>query len=175
MGRIPAGPHLVLTGFMGTGKSVVGRQLAASLEKPFFDLDREIEAEVGSKIGEIFAQRGEEYFRRQESRLLARLLAREQPQVIAAGGGAVLRAANRELMQQRSTIIFLEATLETILERTAADNSRPLLAAAADRRGKIKDLLETRRSCYEFYHLKIITDGKTVAEITREIVSRLPG
>ncbi|MBW1645517.1 MAG: shikimate kinase [Deltaproteobacteria bacterium] len=173
-GKSPSAPHLLLTGFMGSGKTAVGRRLAAALGRPFADLDEQIAAAAGMSISGIFAVCGEEYFRELESRLLARLLYREQPLVIATGGGAVVREANRELMRRRGRIIFLAASLETILRRTAADDSRPLLAgAAAARRSKIKDLLAARRSFYDIHDLSIDTDGKTIAEITREITARL--
>src|SRR5919201_3601218 len=108
-------PNLVLTGFMGTGKTSVGCALARVLQREFVDMDEVIAAREGAPISEIFARRGEEYFRRRERELCMELAARENL-VIATGGGALVDAANRAQFAH-ANIICLDASLDEILQR----------------------------------------------------------
>jgi shikimate kinase len=117
---------IAILGMPGSGKSSVGRKLAARFAIPFFDADEEIEAAAGMSITQIFERFGEAEFRSGERRVIARLL--EQPlQVLATGGGAFVDPETRELIRKRCTSVWLQADLETLVERTSRRSDRPLL------------------------------------------------
>ena len=174
-----ADQHLILTGFMGSGKSSVGRELATLLQRPFIDLDKYIEKQTGLTIAEIFEHQGETSFRRLEQQSLKTILA-YPPLVLATGGGTIINEDNRRLIQNRGYIVFLDASQDTIMKRTGASHSRPLLLTedktVSDRfrQQKIKDLLNERRPFYELCHLKILTDNLSVNQVTRRILQQLP-
>ncbi len=171
--------HLILTGFMGSGKSSVGKELASLLHRPFIDLDKYIEKQTGLTISEIFEHQGETSFRRLEQQSLKTILA-YPPLVLATGGGTIINEDNRRLMQNRGYIVFLDASRDTIMERTGASHSRPLLLSGGKtisdrfRQQKIKDLLNERRPFYEICHLKILTDNLSVHQVARRILQQLP-
>ena len=123
--RTPDRP-IVLVGLMGVGKSTVGRRLAARLGKPFIDADAEIETAAGMTIAEIFERFGEAHFRDGERRVIARLID-GTPKVIATGGGAFMNAETRALILERATAIWLDADVETLVQRVGRRNTRPLL------------------------------------------------
>jgi shikimate kinase len=139
--------NIVLIGFMGTGKTSIGRLLAARLNRPFIDVDKKIETESKMSIGEIFEKHGENYFRQIESDIIARV-SRRTNMVIATGGGTVLRRENRVQLMKNGIIIALAASVDAIEERTAF-GKRPLLEAGENRREIISALLEKRASFYE--------------------------
>lgn len=174
-----ADQHLILTGFMGSGKSSVGRELATLLRRPFIDLDKYIEKQTGLTITEIFAHRGETSFRRLEQQALQAVLT-YPPMVLATGGGTIINEDNRRLMQNRGYIVFLDASGDTIMKRTGASHSRPLLLTGDKtvsdkfRQQKIKDLLSERRPFYELCHLKILSDNLSVNQVTCRILQQLP-
>jgi len=176
-----ADQHLILTGFMGSGKSSAGKELASLLQRRFIDLDEYIEKQTGLTITEIFAYQGETSFRQLEQQALKTVLATTSPLVLATGGGTIINEKNRQLIQRRGYIIFLDASPDTIMKRTEASHSRPLLLAgdktlSADsfRQQKIKNLLNERRPFYELCHLKILTDNLSVHQVTRRILQQLP-
>lgn len=120
---------VVLVGMMGVGKSSVGKRLGAMLHWPFVDADDEIEASARMTIPEIFASFGEDYFRDGERRVIARLLSDDKRRrtVIATGGGAFCNAATRELILERALAVWLDSDVDTLVERTARKDNRPLL------------------------------------------------
>lgn len=120
------GRHIVLVGLMGVGKSTVGRRLAKEVQRPFADLDEQIELGEGTTIPAIFRAHGEAWFRQVETDVLADLLGRQAPLVVAAGGGAVTGAANRALLA-RAYVVWLRASAEFLAGRTDPTH-RPLLA-----------------------------------------------
>jgi shikimate kinase len=139
---------VALTGFMGTGKTAVGRILAEKLGKEFIELDALIEKKAGKSIPEIFADEGEIRFRELEIETVAELEGRKNT-VIACGGGVVLNTINVLRLKKECVIVCLTASPRVILKRTSEDkDSRPLLAVA-DREKQIKELLRYRRSFYE--------------------------
>jgi shikimate kinase len=141
--------HVVLVGLMGVGKSTVGRRLAKEMERPFADADEQVELRAGMAIPAIFRTGGEDEFRRLETEVLADLTARPHPLVIAAGGGAVSRGQNRELLAPRCFVVWLRASAEFLAERTDAAH-RPLLAnAAAGAEATLRRLLDERTPFYE--------------------------
>ncbi|MXZ76788.1 MAG: shikimate kinase [Acidimicrobiia bacterium] len=120
-------PHVALIGMMGSGKSTVGFWLAQSEGLRFVDLDAAIEERQGRSVPEIFEADGEDGFREMEQSELAACLAAPQPMVVACGGGAVLRAENRELLRHRAWVCWLRATIDTLGQRVRAGENRPLL------------------------------------------------
>lgn len=132
--------HLVLVGMMGTGKTTVGRDVAAALGRAFVDVDAEVEAEAGRTVPAIFAAGGEPAFRRLEEEALARVLAGSDPAVVATGGGAVLEPGNRRALAPH-LVVWLRARPETLAGRLAGDGGRPLLADGGD-----VDLLDRLRA-----------------------------
>jgi shikimate kinase len=145
--------NLVLTGFMGTGKSTIGRLAAARLERPFIDMDEEIAQRAGQPIPAIFAAQGEAAFRRME-RDLCRELAGRSGLVIATGGGTLLEPGNREAMTRNGVVICLMASPEALVERLRGTSDRPLLHAP-DPTVRIRELLAARTAAYAAlpYHL----------------------
>ncbi len=162
--------NLILVGFMGTGKSTVGRALAKRLGWPHVDLDEAIVLRDGRDIPAIFQQDGEEYFRDLESQVLGELLQREG-QVITTGGGAVLRPQNVAAMLAKGTVVALSASRDEIVRRVCADTGRPLLAGDVERR--VDELLAARAGAYDFAPVQVDTTGRDVDAIAAEIVSRL--
>lgn len=118
--------NIYLVGMPGAGKTTVGRQLARRLGRTFLDLDHEIEASTGVRIPVIFEFEGEAGFRKREAEMLATIATR-RAQVVATGGGAVLRAENRTVMKQSGMVVYLAAEPTVLLERTRLDQNRPLL------------------------------------------------
>ncbi len=163
--------NIVLTGFMGTGKSAVGREIARRLGMRFVELDAEIEKAEGMTIREIFSRYGEPYFRDRETEMVRRF-SEEDNVVISTGGGVVLREENMEALRKKGVIVCLTASPETILRRTSSSEERPLLNVD-DPLKRIKDLLEYRRPFYEKADLMIETDSLSPAEIAEEVIQRV--
>lgn len=160
---------IIFVGFMGAGKTSIGKRFSEKNKMEFIDTDKKIEEKASMKISDIFATHGEEYFRKLETNILSELLNMEEKKVISVGGGLPMREENRKLLKQLGFVVFLEATKETILERIGYDMSRPLLAGE-DREEKIDKLLEERSPIYrELSDLIIKTDQKSFFEIIEEI------
>ncbi len=162
--------NIVLTGFMGTGKTAIGMALADRLERPFLDMDEEIVNRAGKPIPRIFADDGEPFFRELERQVVIDLSA-EPGQVIAAGGGVVLNPANIADFSATGLVVCLTATPETILERVKDDTNRPLLDAP-DKLARIRELLEARRAYYDAIPVQIPTDNRMVDAIVDAILTR---
>ena len=138
---------IVLIGLMGAGKTAVGRRLAAKLDLPFTDADTEIELAAGQSVSEIFADYGEPYFRKGESRVIARLLLEGGPQVLATGGGAYMDEATRANIKGRGISIWLRAELPVLLHRVRRRDNRPLLASG-DPDKVMRELMKKRYPIY---------------------------
>ncbi len=167
---------ITLIGYRGTGKSSVGAQLAARLNFDLVDTDREIEINAGKSIAEIFAEDGEPHFRDLEREELARQLALENI-VISAGGGAILEPASRQAMKLAGPVVWLQASVETIVERLRSDEStatsRPSLTGE-DIYNEVATVLAQREAYYaEPATLIINTDKRGITSIVDEIVSHL--
>jgi shikimate kinase len=168
-------PHnIILVGFMGTGKTVVGRRLAQRLGWRFIDVDAEIEARSGIPIAEIFAQKGEVHFRELE-RTVIRSLIHQERQVIATGGGAYVAAENRDLLNARGWVVCLTARPEVIYDRVKHRLAkRPLLAAAEDPLERIRRLCAERESAYAQAHACIDASAMSVEEELEAVWGTLP-
>jgi shikimate kinase len=168
---------VVLTGFMGSGKTSTGEALAELLGWKFIDLDQEIEAREGVAVRVLFAQRGEAEFRAIEhAALLDCLHGCDRPTVIALGGGAIVEAGNASLVHEsRALTVFLETPMEDMLQRCAIEdeadleNPRPLAGDAES----FRVLYEKRLPHYRAAHVTIHTAGKSVAEVANEVAEKL--
>ncbi|MCL7420409.1 MAG: shikimate kinase AroK [Methylobacter sp.] len=118
--------NIYLIGLMGAGKTTIGRQLAKALKLPFYDSDKAIEESTGVDIPTIFEFEGEDGFRDREQKMIQQLT-QKKGIVLATGGGAVLREQNRKLLKENGFIVYLQCSVERILERTRRDSQRPLL------------------------------------------------
>ena len=159
--------NLYLTGFMGTGKTVVGRLSAERLGLAFIDADEAIESTAGKTIDQIFADQGESYFR-----LLEREFATHghpaEGVLVACGGGLVTQPGLLDLLRPKGLIICLFASVETILARTASDGDRPLLKVA-DRGARVRELLEERAPMYRRAGESVRTDHLTIYEVADRV------
>jgi len=164
--------HIVLIGFMGTGKTSVGKMLSDWLHRPFVDLDEMIETEEGRSIGDIFAADGEDEFRRLEHEAIRRHTGGRYA-VLSCGGGAVLRLDNVELLQASGRLVLLEATPDTVKERVHGGEERPVLHGGNDVED-IRRLMEMRKRAYHnAADTAVQTDDRSVEEVAEEIVDRL--
>lgn len=164
--------NIFLIGFMGSGKSTVASCLAENCGMEIVEMDQLIVEREGMSIPDIFAQKGEPYFRETETDLLIEIQS-EANKVVSCGGGVVLRENNVEEMKKSGTIVLLNAKPETILERVKNDDNRPLLQGNKNVKF-ISDMMEKRRPKYEDAADFIVqTDGKTVDVICKEIIENI--
>lgn len=164
--------NISLIGFMGSGKSTIGKILAERINYLFFDLDVIIEIYEGIKISEIFEKYGEKHFRDTESEIIGKIYCNRNC-VFSCGGGVILREGNMKIIKGRSTVIYLSASPENIMERLKNSIDRPLLSTS-NKIKKIIELMDTRNYLYGKYSdILIDTDGKNPSEITEMILDRL--
>lgn len=161
---------VILTGFMGTGKTTIGRQLAQHLGKVLVDTDQRIEQAEGRSITAIFATEGEGYFRAVERRVVAEAV--QMDAVVATGGGAIADPENLRCMRAAGLIICLTADVDVILERTAADSGRPLLGDTG-RRARVSELLHQRAAAYAQADVTIDTSHRTIDAVLDDILTFL--
>lgn len=159
---------LILTGFMGSGKSSVGRVLAARLVCRFVDLDAEIVVTAGRSINDIFAHDGEQTFRSMESACLKRMLGCGRS-VIATGGGVVMTDDNRNCMRRQGVVVNLVVSLPQVLKRLHGAADRPLFAGG-NAANSVKLLMDGREQFYADADIRIDTDGKSVEDVAAEIL-----
>jgi len=160
--------NIILVGFMGTGKTAVGRKLSHILGYPLIDTDDLIEEEIGVSIPEIFNRFGEPFFREVESRVVERV-SKLDAHVISTGGGVVLREENLKNLRRNGIIFCLNATPEEIWRRVSSENHRPLLNVP-DPMGRIRELLARRAPFYAKADFQVETTGRSIEEITEEIL-----
>ena len=165
--------NIVLTGFMGTGKTAVGKRLAKRLGWRFVDVDRLIESSTKMPIARLFVDRGEAVFRRLERRAIHRL-ARGQQQVIATGGGAFIDPQNRARLRMTGPVICLTAQPQAILNRVGRKiETRPLLQGAANPLSRIRTLLARRAGAYAQADLTINTTRLSLDEVVERLWEQL--
>lgn len=161
--------NIYLIGFMGVGKSTIGKLLAEKTKTELVEMDETIEEEQKMTINEIFAGYGEQYFRDLESELIEKI-ARQENKIVSCGGGAVLRPENVANMKKSGTIVFLSATPESIYQRVRYGTNRPLLNGNMNVE-YIAGLMEKRQAVYEkAADVTVSTDGKEKQEIVGEIL-----
>ena len=170
--RLKRTPGIYLVGFMGSGKSTIGRLLAGRLGWSFFDIDEEIEAAAKMTIAEIFAARGEPAFRRIEARIIRRrvgAIGRGRPAVLALGGGAFAEPANRELLMNNGITVWLDCPFDIVKRRVAQASHRPLARDAE----KFAALYESRREVYGLADARIPSEGDDPAAAVEAILGHL--
>ncbi len=157
---------------MGAGKTTIGRQLAKTLCMDFVDSDHEIETRTGANIPLIFDLEGEEGFRRRETAIIDELSQRDRL-ILATGGGAVLRPENRQFLRERGKVIYLQTSIDQLLNRTRHDRNRPLLQTENPRK-KFEELMAIREPLYrETAHIIINTGQQSITHTVNNIISAL--
>lgn len=162
---------VTLVGMMGSGKSLVGRQLARRLDLPFVDSDTRVEAAAGIGIAEIFDIAGEAKFRAMEADAIREAIT-EGPMVLSTGGGAICAPATADLLRSRSIVVWLHAEPETLLERIGSVGSRPLLHND-DPLETLRNLAERRKNDYGKAHITVKTDKLSARTATTAVLSAL--
>lgn len=163
--------NIILTGFMGTGKTLVGKELAKGLKMSYLDTDELIEKREKAKICRIFQEKGEDYFRRLETKIIKEVSSLDGC-VISTGGGAILKKENLAALKRKGVIICLSANPKVILERTRKSQNRPLLKSKDPKRA-VEDLLSQRRSFYEKADFEVDTSELATSEVVERIVDFL--
>jgi shikimate kinase len=163
--------NIIITGFMGTGKTVVAIELARKLGMKFIDMDQLIEERQEMSIADIFVRYGEKYFREQENKLVKELSQKEN-MVIATGGGTFLNLNNAKILNQKGQIICLYATPQVLYNRLKKKNNRPLIKGN-NILNKINHLLGKREKIYDSFHWKIDTSNLSVQEVVDKIIELL--
>lgn len=175
MSAVPA-RTIALVGLMGSGKSTVGRRLAAALGRPFADADAEIETAAGRSVADIFAELGEPAFRDGERRVIARLLA-GPPHVLATGGGAFVQPGTRALLKRDALTVWLKCDLAVLAKRVMRKDTRPLLRGR-DALEVLTAQAEARYPAYAEADLTIVTDdlphGAAVQAVLAAVAERVP-
>jgi shikimate kinase len=172
---LPGPPPVIisLVGMPGGGKSTVGRHLARQLGLKCVDSDAEIEARLGESIRSFFDRQGEAAFRDVEAAVIAEILGRDGELVLATGGGAVLREANREILQQQSTVVYLRSSPEELFRRLRHDTQRPLLQVR-DPLKKLRELYAQRDPLYRrTAHFVLETGRPSVHALVNMILMQL--
>jgi shikimate kinase len=164
--------NIIIIGFMGSGKSTLGKHLSKELGLKLIDMDRDIERKQNKSINEIFRHNGEKYFRTLETNYLKDLLNIENT-IISTGGGVILKEENVELLHKIGKVIFLHAHATQILENLKNDTTRPLLQTD-NYEQKVKELLEEREGIYlNAADIIIQTKGKDINSVVNEIITIL--
>ena len=161
--------NIVLSGFMGVGKTQVGQAVAAKLGRPFIDMDEILEEHFGMSIPAVFETQGETVFRKHES-LLSRELAQQEGLVISTGGGALVSETNRQAFARNGFLVCLQCDLDEIMRRVSKAKNRPMLEGD-DLRNRIATLLEKRKAAYEEISHQIDTTRLTVDQAAEAIVA----
>lgn len=163
--------NIILIGFMGSGKTTIGRKLAVRLGYRFVDTDRQIQREQDCKVSEIFAQNGESYFRALEIDLLKRLQ-KVHNTVIATGGGILTASCNLDLIRKLGTSVYLKASIEEICERVSRNNKRPLLQTN-NQEQTVSQLMESWNNLYLKADFTINTESLRMSFIVSQIIREL--
>jgi shikimate kinase len=162
--------RVILVGMMGAGKTTVGRLLADRLQWGYLDSDAQVMASTGSSVPELFAERGEEAFRAEESRVLAEALSSPEPVVVSAAAGVVLLPGNRDLLQRSGVVVWLRADPRVLARRVGKGEGRPLLGDQPAAR--LADLYEVRKPLYESVaQVTIDVDGLTPDQVIDRLLA----
>ncbi|MEM5591719.1 shikimate kinase [Niallia circulans] len=160
-----------LIGFMGVGKTTIGKELAKKLQREFVDVDHQIEEEYNMTIPEIFSHYGEAFFRKKEKELI-KALSEQKEKVISLGGGAFLQEDIRNACLENGIVLYIDMSFKAWKERIPfIIDSRPVLQGKTD--DEVKALFNTRKEIYRNHHLKVTTDGNKVEETVDAIIDSL--
>lgn len=166
-------PSIFLIGPMGAGKTTIGRQLARKLGMSFLDSDHVIEERTGADIALIFEKEGEDGFRKREQAVIAEL-SQEGNLVLATGGGAVLSAENRSALAQGGFVVYLHSDLNSLVERTSKDRSRPLLQSTQDPRSVLSSILQQREPLYrDTADFIVDTSNTSIRNVIQAIIGQI--
>ncbi|MFJ7185366.1 shikimate kinase [Lysinibacillus xylanilyticus] len=158
---------IYLVGFMGSGKSALGRRLSYLLKMPYYDMDHEIVRQQGMTIPQIFEKYGEARFREIETEFLKKF--RDEACIISTGGGVAISAENRKIMRRSGLVFFLDATFEDIYKRIQHDPNRPIVQSST--KEELEKLYHYRRRFYrETGHIQVLTEGRTLRHILEYLV-----
>ncbi len=163
--------NICIIGLMGSGKSVIGRDLSRYLNLQFFDTDKEIEQKVNKSINQIFCEEGETYFRKIEEKICLDLLNYDNC-VISLGGGSIINKKIRKIIKQNSYSIYLEVKLTNLTNRLKSSKKRPLLNNNLDKRETLENLYNDRRKFYEKADL-IVKNDNDKSQVLEKIKSEL--
>ena len=165
--------HIVIIGFMGSGKTRVGKRMAQEYGLPFIDVDRVVTKKMNLTISEIFQRFGEPYYRALETLVIKELTNDKERKVISLGSGLPIQEQNQKYLKDLGTIIYLKGSLETLKKRLEAGSNNPLLEGD-DREDKIKKLLKQRDPVYAKYaDIEVITGVKPFEALIEEIKEKL--
>ncbi len=165
--------NVILIGFMGAGKTTVGRRLSYRLRKTFLDVDSYIEKKEGRTIKDIFKEEGETYFRELETQALIEMQSDSASHVISTGGGLPIKEENQKILKRMGTVIYLRTKPETVFQRIKHDTNRPLLQVS-DPKGKINEMLNRRDPIYlAVADVVIDVDHKDFKSILNEVLGKL--
>lgn len=165
--------NIFLIGFMGAGKTTIGRILAKKLNKRFIDSDQEIEDRTGTSIQMIFKTEGEDSFRHREVQIISEL-SKQYNIILATGGGAILNTKTRSLLKKRGTVIYLRTKINQILKRTIKDSNRPLLQPTINLKKRLEQLLKNREPYYkEIADLIFETNYYNIQSLVKVIINKL--
>lgn len=163
---------VVLVGMMGSGKTAIGRALAARLDVTFLDSDAALETAANATIAEIFSRDGESFFRNREAEVIARLLA-GPPAILSTGGGAFLAGRNRAEISRQGVSLWLDVALEVLWDRVRTKDTRPLLRTD-DPRATLRDIYEARLSTYQMADIRVQAKaGYSIDETTNRVIDAL--
>lgn len=162
--------RVYLVGYMGCGKSAIGKRLSFATKLPFYDMDTEIERKMGMSIPEIFEKYGEAYFRDLETAFLRDF--RDEYCIIATGGGVAMRQENRDIMRKTGLVFFLNASFRDIWRRIATDKNRPIVQRSS--KAELEQLYYDRKPNYlSACHFKVETERRSLLDITTYIVFQI--
>lgn len=168
--------NIVLTGFMGVGKTTIGQLLAEKLSVAFFDTDKIIEQNTDMTVSELFEKLGEKEFRKYETEVV-NLLSSTEGCVISCGGGIVLNKQNIEMLSKNGIVVYLEADIDTIVKRISSDTSRPIIAAMENPKKEIEMLFNKRKQFYQnndfSFNVANLTPDEIVTEIIKSVKDKL--
>lgn len=165
--------HIVIIGFMGSGKTRVGKRLAQDMDLPFIDVDKVITKKMNLSVSEMFQRFGEPFYRALETLVVKELITDKERKVISLGSGLPMQEQNQKYLKQLGTIVYLKGSLETLRKRLEAGNSNPLLEGD-DRDEKMKKLLKQRDPVYSRYaDIEVETGVKPFEALIEEIKEKL--
>ena len=165
--------HIVIIGFMGSGKTRVGKRLAKDFDLPFIDIDRVVTRKMNLSVKDIFDKFGEPFYRALETTVIKELIKDQEQKVISLGSGLPMQEQNEKYIKKLGTVVYLKGSYETLKKRLENSSSNPLIEGA-EKADKIKKLLKQRDPVYEkFADIKVVTGVKPFDELIAEIEEKL--